>query len=126
MTLEPSGGPLSWTFEGFVEILGADVSGYGQLGIDVTHRERDRSDPSREVDYATDMGMFEFQAAPGRDGIYIFGDCSKWGNFKRGAHVSLWIRRIEGCNNAPFGGPFRVGQRWLSMKLLPSEGPHLP
>jgi hypothetical protein len=126
MTLEPSGGPLSWTFEGFVEILGADVSGYGQLGIDVTHRERDRSDPSREIDYATDMGMFEFQAAPGRDGIYIFGDCSKWGNFKRGAHVSLWIRRIEGCNNAPFGGPFRVGQRWLSMKLLPSEGPHLP
>jgi hypothetical protein len=126
MTLEPSGGPLSWTFEGFVEILGADASGYGQLGIDVTHRERDRSDPSREVDYATDMGMFEFQAAPGRDGIYIFGDCSKWGNFKRGARVSLWIRRIEGCNNAPFGGPFRVGQRWLSMKLLPSEGPHLP
>ena len=72
------------------------------------------------------MGMFEFQAASVGDGIYIYGDCSKWGNFKRGAHVSLWIRRIEGCNNAPFGGPFRVGKRWLSIKLLPSEGPHLP
>jgi hypothetical protein len=126
MTLEPSNGPLSWTLEGFVEILGADVSGYGQIGIDVTHREGVRSNPSEEFEFATDVGMFEFQAAPGRDGIYFYGDCSKWGNFRVGAHVSLWIRRIEGCNNAPFGGPFHVGQRWLSVKLLPSEGPHLP
>lgn len=126
MTLAPSNGPLSWTLEGFVEILGADVSGYGQIGIDVTHHETNRANPSEEIDYATDMGMFEFQAASGRDGIYFFGDCSKWGNFRVGAHVSLWIRRIEGCNNSPFGGPFRVGQRWLSVKLLPSEGPHLP
>jgi len=126
MTLEPSNGPLSWTLEGFVEILGADVSGYGQIGVDVTHHEVLRSDTSQELDYATDVGMFEFQTAPGRDGIYFYGDCSKWGNFRVGAHVSLWIRRIEGCNNAPFGGPFHVGQRWLSVKLLPSEGPHLP
>lgn len=126
MTLEPSGGPASWTLEGFVEVLGSDVSGYGQIGIDATHHEVDRFDPSRETDYVTDMGMFEFQAARGRDGIYFYGDCSKWGNFGEPTHVSVWIRRIEGCNDAPFGGGFQVGKRWLSIKLLPSEGPHLP
>lgn len=126
LTLEPSAGPHSWTLEGFVEILGADVSGYGQLGIDATHRQIDPFNPPQELDAITDMGIFEFQTRLGPDGFYFYGDCSKWRNSGAGTHVSLWIRRIEGCNDTPFGGPFRVGKRWLSMKLLPSEGRHLP
>jgi hypothetical protein len=123
--LAPSSGSFSWTLEGYVEIAGAAVSGYGQLAIVGVHREPDKNDPATMIDAATDMGMFEFQASAAGDGIYFYGDCSKWGNYNS-TRLSLWIRRIEGCNDAPLGGGFMVGKRWLTVKLLPSEGRHLP
>ncbi|HYM61237.1 MAG TPA: hypothetical protein VEZ11_10120 [Thermoanaerobaculia bacterium] len=123
-TMEPLSGSVSWLLSGFVEILGSEVSGSGQVGIQVTHREQQKTEPFEWFDAATDMGMFEFQASPGGDGISFYGDASKWGAYNDGAHVSLWIRRIE-CNGAPAGGAFIVGRRWLSIKLLPSEGRHL-
>lgn len=115
-TLPPSGGDPSWNLEGYVEIRGIEVSGYGQIGIVNIH----------PLGPTTDMGVIEVQAQPGGDGLFFYGDASKWGNPLPGDEMSLWIRRIEGCRDAPFGGGFRVGRRWLAVKLLPSEGPHLP
>jgi hypothetical protein len=121
----PSQGSFSWTLAGYVEIRGFEGSGYGQIGVVGLHPEPRRLLPDETIIQATDMGMFEFQARPAGDGIYFYGDCSKWGNFNSNT-ISLWIRRIEGCNDAPFGGGFLVGRRWLTVKLLPSEGRHLP
>ena len=105
---------FSWSVDGFVEILGYAVSGYGVIGVEVD-----------SADGQTDVGMFEMQIDQQHDGFYFYGDCSKWppGN---ATHVSLWIRRIEGCGVAPVGGSFTVGKRWLAVKLLPSQTPHLP
>lgn len=115
--LPPSSGSFSWTLEGYVELHGALVSGYGQIAIAAVHQEA-------KGEQKTDMGMFEFQASASGDGIYLYGDCSKWGNYNS-TRLSLWIRRIEGCNDSPSGGGFFVGKRWLSAKVLPSEGRHL-
>jgi hypothetical protein len=125
-TLEPLAGSLSWTLEGYIEILGGEGAGYAQIAIQAEHDELDRADTSRMIVNHTDMGMFEVQYAPGHDGVYFFGDCSKWGDYGKGDRMSLWVRRIEGCNDAPYGGTTGIGRRWLSIKMLPSEGRHLP
>jgi hypothetical protein len=122
--LPASGGLSSWNLEGYVEVLDTDVSGYGQIAIVVEHRQQ-LPDGGLVTDAVTDMGILEIQARPGGDGFFFYGDASKWGNFPVGDEMSLWIRRMEGCRSAPFGGSFRVGRRWLAVKLLPSEGPHL-
>ncbi|HWS72521.1 MAG TPA: hypothetical protein VN605_10425 [Thermoanaerobaculia bacterium] len=124
--LPPADNYFSWTLSGYVEILDSDLSGYVQIGIDAEHDEPMRDQPDMLFTAQTDMGMFELQLQPGHDGAFFYGDCSKWGNGRVGNRMSLWLRRIEGCNDAPFGGTVVVGRRWLAMKLLPSEGPHLP
>jgi hypothetical protein len=121
----PARGGFSWTMDGFVEISGYDVSGYGQLGVEILHRRAGAVPGSDDFDQATDIGMFEFQARPGGDGIYFYGDCSKWGN-EAGNRVTLWVRRMQECANGPLGGELTVGRRWVAVKLLPSTGPHLP
>ncbi len=123
-TLPPSDGDPSWNLEGYIEVLDTDISGYGQLAMVAIHRDEIRNGADIG-DRTTDMGIFEFQARAGGDGFFFYGDASKWGNDLSGDEMSLWIRRIDGCHNAPFGGGFRVGRRWLAVKLLPSEGPHL-
>jgi hypothetical protein len=122
--LPPSDGDPSWNLEGYIEVLDTDVSGYGQLAMVAIHRNEIRNGVLNG-DPTTDMGIFELQARPGGDGFFFYGDASKWGNDLSGDEMSLWIRRIEGCRDAPFGGGFRIGRRWLAVKLLPSEGPHL-
>lgn len=112
--LPPDAHDRSWSVDGFVELLGYDVSGYGVLGIEVD-----------SPDAQTDVGMFELQVEQKREGFYFYGDCSKWAP-RNPTHVSLWIRRIEGCGVAPLGGSITVGRRWLGVKLLPSQTPHLP
>lgn len=124
--LEPSDSNFSWTLSGYVEILGSEGGGYVQVGIDAEHFETTPEHPDIYFNAHTDMGMFELQFRPGHDGAFFYGDCSKWGNGTHGNRMSLWIRRIEGCNDAPWGGSLLVGRRWLAMKLLPSEAPHLP
>jgi hypothetical protein len=124
--LQPAESNFSWTLSGYVEILGSDPSGYVNIGIDAEHDEAAPDDSNVLMHAHTDMGMFELQLQPGHDGVFFYGDCSKWGNGRVGNRMSLWLRRIEGCNDAPFGGTVVVGRRWLAMKLLPSEGPHLP
>jgi hypothetical protein len=123
--LPRSNGDFSWTMSGFVEIKDFDVSGYGQLAVVIQHRRLGSRDGSNDFDDATDIGMFEFQASPGGDGIYFYGDCSKWGN-GAGNRISLWVRRMIGCGGGPLDGELVVGERWISIKLLPSLGPHLP
>jgi hypothetical protein len=123
--LPPSKGDFSWTMDGYVEIADYDVSGYGQLGVQVEHRRDGAAPGSADFDQATDIGMFEFQARRGGDGIYFYGDCSKWGN-GAGNRVSLWVRRMQGCADGPLDGQLVVGRRWVAIKLLPSQGPHLP
>lgn len=106
--------PYSWSVDGFVELLGHEVSGYGQIGIEVD-----------SGDAHTDVGVFDIQSEQQHEGIYFYGDCSKWAPAD-GTHVSLWIRRVEGCGLSPEGGSFLVGKRWMGVKLLPSQTPHLP
>jgi hypothetical protein len=123
-TLPPSAGDPSWSLEGYVELRDFDVSGYGQVAIVAIH-PHEVADGAPVGDATTDMGIFEFNVRSGGDGLFFEGDASKWGNSLNGNEMSLWIRRIEGCRNAPLGGGFRVGRRWLAVKVLPSEGPHL-
>lgn len=115
----------SWSMDGYVEIAGYDVSGYGQLGVEIRHRRAGAKAGSDDFDESTDIGMFEFQARRGGDGFYFFGDCSKWGN-EAGNRISLWVRRMQGCADGPLDGNLTVGRRWVAVKLLPSPGPHLP
>jgi hypothetical protein len=112
--LPPDRNNRSWSLDGFVELLGRDISGYGELGIEVD-----------SGDAHTDVGRFELQIEQQHEGFYFYGDCSKWAPGDA-THVSLWIRRIEGCGLAPLGGSFVIGRRWLAVKLLPSQTPHLP
>jgi hypothetical protein len=121
----PSSAGYSWSMDGFVEIAGYDVSGYGQLGVEIQHRRRGAKPGSDDFDDATDIGMFEFQAHRGGDGFYFYGDCSKWAN-EAGTRVTLWVRRMQECANGPLGGELTIGRRWVTVKLLPSAGPHLP
>ena len=122
--LPPSDGDPSWNLEGYIEVLDTDVSGYGQIAVVAIHPNEIRNG-ALVGNPTTDMGIFEVHARAGGDGFFFYGDASKWGNDLAGNEMSLWIRRIEGCRNAPFGGDFRVGRRWLAVKLLPSQGPHL-
>jgi hypothetical protein len=124
--LAPAQDNFSWTLDGYVETFGGDGPGYAQLGIQAEHEESTPADPTHYFNANTDMGMFELQVQPGHDGIFFYGDCSKWGNGTFGNRLSLWLRRPEGCNDAQFGGTIVVGRRWLAIKMLPSEGPHLP
>ena len=112
--LPPDRKDRSWSLDGFVEFLGRDISGYGELGIEVD-----------SGDAHTDVGRFDLQVEQQHEGFYFYGDCSKWAPGDA-THVSLWVRRIEGCGLAPLGGSFVVGRRWLAVKLLPSQTPHLP
>jgi hypothetical protein len=105
---------FSWSVDGFIELLAHETGSYGQIGIEVD-----------SGDAHTDVGVFDIQAEQDHDGIYFYGDCSKWAP-RDATHVSLWIRRIEGCGVSPAGGSFTVGKRWLAVKLLPSQAPHLP
>ncbi len=123
-TLPPSEEDPSWSLEGYVELRDFDVSGYGQVAMVAIHRH-EMKNGVLVGDTTTDMGIFEFHARPGGDGLFFEGDASKWGNALNGDEMSLWIRRVEGCRQAPLGGGFRVGRRWLAVKMLPSEGPHL-
>ncbi len=123
-TLPPSAGDPSWSLEGYVELLDFDVSGYGQVAMVAIHPQ-ELKEGVLVGDATTDMGIFEFNVRPGGDGLFFEGDASKWGNSLNGNEMSLWVRRIEGCRDAPLGGGFRVGRRWLAVKVLPSEGPHL-
>jgi len=123
--LPPSKGDFSWSMDGYVEIADFDVTGYGQLGVQIEHRSKTAKPGSDDFDDATDIGMFEFQARRGGDGIYFYGDCSKWGN-DAGNRISLWVRRMQGCADAPLDGQLVVGQRWVAIKMLPSLGMHLP
>jgi hypothetical protein len=122
-TMPPSSGEFSWHIEGYAEIQDVELNGYGRIAI--VNEHHDPNDESA-IDAVTDMGILEFQAQAGGDGIYFYGDASKWGNVKPGDRMSLWISRIEGCRGVPLGGGFRVGKRWLAVKMLPSSGPHLP
>jgi hypothetical protein len=122
--MPPSDGDPSWSLEGYVEVRDFAVSGYGQIAMVAVHPD-EMKDGVVIGDATTDMGIFEFNVRSGGDGLFFEGDASKWGNSFSGNEMSLWIRRIEGCRNAPFGGGFRVGRRWLAVKVLPSEGPHL-
>jgi hypothetical protein len=123
--LPPSKGNFSWTMDGYVEIADVDVSGYGQVAVQIEHRRKGAAPGSDDFNEATDIGMFEFQARNGGDGIYFYGDCSKWGN-DAGNRISLWVRRIQGCSGGATDGALVVGRRWVTVKLLPSSGPHLP
>jgi hypothetical protein len=114
LELPPDVKNYSWSVDGFLEVLAHDVSSYGQIGVEVD-----------SGDAHTDVGIFDIQAEHDYDGIYFYGDCSKWAP-RDATHVSLWIRRVEGCGIAPIGGSFTVGKRWLAVKLLPSQAPHLP
>ena len=40
--------------------------------------------------------------------------------------MTLWVRRMQVCGDGPLDGQLTVGKRWLAIKLLPSQGPHLP
>jgi len=122
--IPPSDGVFSWTLSGFVaiEMHGAPV--YGQIGFENVHREPVRGNPWLMTEAATDMGIFEFEAQPGADGIFFYGDCSKWGNFGNGGEMSLWIRIYDGCGLPVSDGTVTAGRRWLTVKLLPSPTPH--
>jgi hypothetical protein len=114
LDLPPDVRDYSWSVDGFIELLAHDVSSYGQIGIEVD-----------SGDAHTDVGVFDIQSEQQHEGIYFYGDCSKWAP-RDATHVSLWIRRVEGCGLSPAGGSFLVGKRWLAVKLLPSQAPHLP
>ncbi|HET7437474.1 MAG TPA: hypothetical protein VFN10_22410 [Thermoanaerobaculia bacterium] len=109
-------GDFSWVLMAYIEFLDVDeeVSGYGQVAIEAVMEKG-----------LTDMGMANVQVVPGGDGIFFYGDCSSWGN-DHGNHMTLWARRIDGCDGAPFGGTFTVGTRRLAIKLMPSTSTHLP
>jgi hypothetical protein len=119
----PSDGDFSWLLHGYVELSRAIGTGYIQIGIQAV---RSQSDPDSHGGIErTDMGILQAQVDPNGDGVSFYGDCSAWGN-TGGTHMSLWIRMIEGCNDAPSGGTLTVGSRWVAIKLFPSSNIHLP
>jgi len=121
----PSDGVFSWTLSGFVEVDTHAPRAFGQIGIENVHHERVRGNPWLMTDAVTDMGIFDFETHEGPDGIYFYGDCSKWGNFGNGGRMSLWIHVFDGCGLPETNGTVTVGRRWLTIKLLPSPTPHL-
>ncbi|MBV8519973.1 MAG: hypothetical protein JO197_21455 [Acidobacteria bacterium] len=119
----PSDGDFSWLLHGYVELSRAIGNGYIQIGIQAI---RSQADPDSHGNIErTDMGILQAQVEPGGTGVSFYGDCSAWGN-SGGTHMSLWIRLIEGCNDAPFGGTLSVGTRWVAIKLFPSSNIHIP
>ena len=119
----PSDGDFSWAINGYVELLDVVGSGYVEIAVQAV---RSKVDPDGQGSIErTDMGTLPAQLTPGGDGVWFYGDCSAWAN-TGGTHMSLWMRIVEGCNDAPFGGVVRVGSRRVAIKLLPSSNVHLP
>jgi hypothetical protein len=119
----PADGDFSWLLHGYVELSRAVGNGYIQIGMQAV---RSQPDPDSHGGIErTDMGILQAQVDANGAGVSFYGDCSAWGN-TGGTHMSLWIRLIEGCNDAPFGGTLGVGTRWIAIKLFPSSNVHLP
>jgi hypothetical protein len=118
----PSWGDSSWFLHAYVEFPRVTGHGYVEIAIQTV-----RNTPSQRLGIieATDMGIAVGQLSPGGDAISFYGDASAWGN-DGGNSMSLWIRIIEGCNDAGFGNELVVGKRWVAVKLMPTTSIHLP
>ena len=68
---------------------------------------------------ASDMHWVAASAPNSRGEIYIFADSMLWGN-GLGQKVKLWMRKTSGCGFST--GTFDVGERYLSLKLIPTDG----
>jgi hypothetical protein len=115
-------GDFSWFLHAYVEFERVVGHGYVEIAIQTV-----RNQPSHRLGIieVTDMGISVSQLSPGGDGVSFYGDASSWGN-DGGNSMSLWMRIIEGCNDASFGNQLTVGKRWVAVKLLPTTSIHLP
>lgn len=116
LDVPPSDGSFSWTLSGYAELIAIGGSVQGQVAIEGVHADSG---------VATDMGIFDFDTAAGRDGFFFYGDCSKWGNFGNGGRIAVRMRLFDGCGLPPANASVSVGRRRLTVKLLPSPTPHL-
>jgi hypothetical protein len=70
--------------------------------------------------YAVDFGAKSIAVPAALDGHYLFGD-SLGLPLNTASTLTLWVRKVDpsGCGA---GCTFKVGQRYMTMRLLPVDG----
>jgi hypothetical protein len=119
--VSPHNGDYVWIFQVFTQFLGnLTGSARGQLAIEnISYQLDANGNPFPHV--SVDNAITGFQAPAGKDGMYSFGEAYRWGNGAGGNKIRLWVRRISGCGSTNTGG-FDIGKRYVTVKLLPSDG----
>ncbi len=120
-TMPQVAGDFNWTGDGFIELLGQDSGDWTKAGIELAvDVQACATCAPNGGPRSTDMHFVQESAPIGRGQIYFFTDAMLWGpGYPGGTVVRLWVRKIT-CGAAP--GAFRVGKRYLGMKLVPIDG----
>ena len=113
--MPPVTGVFNWTGEGYVRLLGNRTGNWTTTRVEVAIEAISLSSPPA----ASDMHWVAASAPNSRGEIYIFADSMLWGN-GLGQKVKLWMRKTSGCGFST--GTFDVGERYLSLKLIPTDG----
>ncbi len=113
--LPPVSGAFNWTGEGYVRLLGNRTGNWSTTRVEIAI-EAISTSPNP---VASDMHWVAVSAPNNRGQIYFYADSMLWGN-GFGQKVKLWMRKVSGCGYS--NGTFDIGRRYLSLKLIPTEG----
>lgn len=111
----PVSGPFTWTGEGYVRLLGNRTGDWSTTRVEIAI-EAIALYPTPAV---SDMGWVTVSTSNSLGQIYLFSDSMLWGN-AYGQKIKLWMRKVAGCGYS--AGSFDIGRRYLSLKLVPTDG----
>jgi hypothetical protein len=116
LDIPPTSGDWNWTGEGYVQLIGNQTgiwtNPHAEVMVDVQAQLPAANYPS------TDMHWVAFSPLNQRGELYFFVDAMLWGN-GGGQKVKLWMRKVT-CTGST--GTFQVAKRYLSIKLVPTDG----
>jgi hypothetical protein len=120
-TMPQAVGDFNWTGDGFIELLGQDSGDWTKAGIEMAiDVQASPTGGPNNGPISTDFHFVQENAPAGRGQIYFFADAMFWGaGYPSGTTFRLWVRKVT-CDAAP--GAFRIGKRYLGVKLVPSDG----
>lgn len=106
-------GDRNWTGDGYIRLLGNRQGDWSTTRIEILVEAMHLENPPVH----SEMHWFASSAPNSKGEVYFFIDSMLWGNLY-GQRMRLWIRKVAGCGYSD--GTFDVGQRFLSVKLVPT------
>lgn len=113
--MPPVSGTFNWTGEGYVALLGNRTGDWTTTRAAIAIEAISLS----PTPFSSDMHFVAISPPNNLGQIYFYADSMFWGD-GYGQKVKLWMRKVSGCGYT--NGTFDVGRRYLSLKLVPTDG----